>query len=277
MHEIQKKKCVKCIEVVSIVFIMLLFLSMKGIAAGNEDILYSEIMDVNALSVLLPDITERESSPFDFILDPFDLVYKTDAMRYGGGTVEGGATMLFHNEAGKYDFSNCSDWLSITNLGDEPVMVTISISISELAGIDLIDKDDFSENENPSIYFAVIDDQGNEQPISEEGESIICVKLGTGIYSFALTGTCNSSADWKETNVHPQIMVTWFVESMETKEKLDAEADKTLNENEGGLALEPEDLQQSSANEMVLIDEETDEIPGHELDSESINDSAPGE
>nr|WP_296437883.1 hypothetical protein [uncultured Acetatifactor sp.] len=78
------------------------------------------------LSVELPVIAEGEPSPFDFILDPWGLLYETSAIRYGGGAVEESATMLFHNKEREYDFSRYSDKLSIANPSGIPVIVTVS-------------------------------------------------------------------------------------------------------------------------------------------------------
>ena len=73
-------------------------------------------------SVMLPTIKEEiisvdlptvvDESPFDFYIDPQGLLYDTGAVRHGGGVVEEGAYLLFHNhDDGEYDFSGRSDRL----------------------------------------------------------------------------------------------------------------------------------------------------------------------
>lgn len=249
---------------------LLFFLPVKGIAAGDdsslsvmdEDTLSPQVMDDNTLSVVLPVVPEEEPSPFDFILDPYGLVYETGALRYGGGTVEEGASMLFCNEDGEYDFSSSSDRLSVTNLSEEPVMVTISASVSDLVGIELMEKNGFFEDKDPAIYLAMTDDQGNEQPVSEDGESMIRVKLESGVYSFGLTGACSLVADWREIDICPKITVTWRVDPVKTEEK-----EYIQNGDIEDLVPGMEDLQESPAND---IDHPVDGMTDHETGSEDI-------
>lgn len=68
------------------------------VSAAGGTILPVEVFGKDVVSVGIPVVPEGEKSPFDFILDPQGLIYETDAMRYGGGTVEEGATLLFHKD-----------------------------------------------------------------------------------------------------------------------------------------------------------------------------------
>lgn len=205
MYKRLKKRRAGCAGII----VMLCLFSINAAAAeGREDI----------LSVELPVVAEGEPSPFDFILDPGGLLYETDAMRYGGGTVEEGATLLFRNEEGEYDFSRYSDRLVIASEEREPVMVSLSASVSELDEMDLVGYEDLSESENPCMYLALTDDRGNEQPLSKEAEAVIRVELDAGVYSFGLTGACNPDADWQQVSVCPRVTVTWHIESARTEE-----------------------------------------------------------
>ena len=178
------------------------------------------------LAVELPIVERGETSLFDFILDPYGLLYETAALRYGGGRVEEGATMFFCNEEGEYEFSSCSDKLSIINHGETSVMVMVSAAVSDLEDIDLAEDAAFSGNGNPAIYLALTDDQGNECPIVEGEKAWIRTELGPGAYSFGLVGACNPKADWREVNVHPKVTVTWYVEPATENEEEEGETEK---------------------------------------------------
>lgn len=233
MHKKQKKQWIGRIGTGAIAAVMSLSLSMEAVASdvtatasdasGNEADVSPATTDRDILSMRLPVDLGDEPSPLDFILDPCGLLYETDAIRYGGGMVEEGATMLFYNEEGEeggYSFSSFSDMLTVMNQGKDPVMVTVSASVSDLEGIALAWQDEFSEDEDPSIYLALVDDYGNEQPISEEEGATICMEIDPGEYSFGLTGACDPDADWKEVGaVHPKVTVTWHVEPVEKEEE----------------------------------------------------------
>lgn len=184
------------------------------------------------LNVEMPIIEEGGKSPFDFILDPQGLLCQTGAERYGGGSVEEGATVLFCNKEGQYDFSKTSDWLTVTNKGVEPVTVTVSVSITGLSEISMREDKAFAEG-GRSFYLAIVDSQGNEEPISAEGETSVSFDMdavgedgGFVEYSFGLTGCCNPNADWKGISDRPVIKITWSVESRYSEEKNQIPEDK---------------------------------------------------
>lgn len=211
-------------------------------SAAGGTILPVEVFGKDIVSVGIPVIAEGEKSPFDFILDPQGLLYTTNAMRYGGGTVEEGATLLFHNSSGGYDFSRYSDKLTVTNESTVPVTVTISAYVSNLDGISLTENEDFSGNESQSIYLAIVDDEGHTRPISANGETAFswemeaapenayvyalneaaqtyerilsgsAAEIGFDTYSFGLVGACNPNVDWKKIAIHPTVTVVWRVE-----------------------------------------------------------------
>lgn len=214
---------------------LLLTLSLKTLAAENDGTVPS-VSGGDVINTILPTVSEGEKSPFDFILDPQGLIYETDAMRYGGGVVEEGATLLFCNQEGDYDFSRYSDQLTVKNQGIAPVSVTVSAYISDFEGIEIIGEEDFSESQACSVYLAVVDDQGNVQPLSAEGEVSInqvleaALEDGSATYSFRLTGACNPYADWQGVAVHPVVTVVWHVEPMPVQEdRATDEGEQTQN------------------------------------------------
>lgn len=177
----------------------------------NPKVRSCEMPDKNVISVELPDNINGENSPFNFILDPYRLLEQTDAMRYGIGSVEEGATLLFHNSVGEYDFSRFSDRLTVTNRGDTPITVTVSASVSDLGEIELADLNEFGRNSVGSIYLAIVDDRGNEEPILADQETSVSVELASGSYSFGLTGASDPNADWLEVSVHPKVTLIWRI------------------------------------------------------------------
>lgn len=175
------------------------------------------------ISVTMPTVNENEESPFDFIIDPQGLVYDTNAMLYGGGVVEEGAHLLFHNKnADEYTFSSCSDYLTVTNYSTDPVVITISAEIEGIGSIDLVPDMDFSVEEGCGIYLALVDDRGNEQPLSESEEVSISVEMNEELreYSFGLSGQCDTNAAWQDTSIHPRVKVTWQVESVNSNDEI---------------------------------------------------------
>lgn len=186
----------------------------------------------DVVTIQLPVITEYEESPFDFIMDPHGLLYDTDAAHYGVGAVEPGATLLFHNQEGEYDFSKYSDQLTIINQCAVPVRVTISARFTGLEGVKLVETPDFSGIEEPCVYFAIVDDKGNVSPLFVDGETSICFEMGFDTYNFGLTGECNPNGNWQGIeSSHPTITVTWRVEPVVTESE-DIESIEEVEETE---------------------------------------------
>jgi len=218
------------------------------------------------VAVKLPVVKEGEASPFDFLLDPCGLLYETNAVRYGGGLVEEGATMLFENSEGNYLFSRYSDKLSVVNESGVPVRITIEAAVSNLNGIELREHSDFSEDKNPAIYLAVVDDQGNEQPIFADESAVICVELTEGAYSFGLMGACNPDAPWWEMSVCPRVTVTWQVEPVLMKEEPEAQEEQE----------EPGKGMGSDSEDGVYSQDDVGDVSGNSPASEEVTDSVSG-
>ncbi|MEY8394159.1 hypothetical protein AALB64_04920 [Lachnospiraceae bacterium 45-P1] len=90
-----------------------------AVTEEKKDVISRTMTEKSAVSVRYPIAAGTEGSPFDFFLDPCGLIEGTEAMRYGEGRVEEGATLLFYNRNGEYDFSKESDKLTVLTL--EPV------------------------------------------------------------------------------------------------------------------------------------------------------------
>ena len=229
------------------------------VSAAESVVLPTYVLEQDIIAVDLPALQEEEGSPFDFIIDPQHLIFETGAEAYGGGVVEEEANLLFHNQTeGAFDFSRYSDKLTVVNRSTIPVMVTISADIADVGDIEMVQDKDFPEDGSPYMYLAIVDDEGNEQPVAEDGtvsmsvemqrapESVYAYTLNpeTGdyeyklsgasedadfdAYSFGLTGECSSDADWGKFFVLPKITVTWRVEPILTEE---ADEEKTEEEN----------------------------------------------
>lgn len=208
-----------------------------------------EVYGKDVVSVALPAISEDGESPFDFIIDPQGLIYATDAAKYGGGKVEENATILFRNHDGEYDFSRRSDGLTVKNRSNVPVVVTVTASIENLGDIELSGSTDYGDSDVCGMYLAIVDDEGNERPISEDGEISISTEMRKApedayiyrideengsysyelsrspeeidfdSYSFGLTGYCNPNGKWEDVSVHPVVKVTWKVEPVLSEEE----------------------------------------------------------
>lgn len=240
-----------------------------------------EVEKEDVISMVLPTVTEGEKSPFDFILDPLGLLHKTNAARFGGGVVEEGATLLFENKEGEYNFSRYSDRLAVTNRSTVPALLTISAQVTDLGEMHMVESDDFTDSDDCSVYLAVVDNQGNEHPLSADGEVTIQVemkaapkyayvyKLGDDLQSYqlvqskdfeetdfdtyflGLVGACNPNADWSDNiSAHPMVTVTWQIEPIIAEQE------------------------ETPTDERYTVQNEDDRIIGNE--SVSGNDSVPG-
>ncbi len=182
-----------------------------------------------------------EENIFDFIMDPQELIGKTDAAAYGGKRFEADATLFFRrsdDEAGN-DYSSSSDALTILNRGDTDVDVILKASIApdSIVGIALSDDPEFSDNTDASLYLALTDGE-TIVPIDSENGAVIETEI-YGIsegeepneYSFRLIGAVNKKGDWSEvTDVSPEVTVTWKVsmDGGDWMEETEAEAEESL-------------------------------------------------
>lgn len=255
--------------------------------AVESIMLPTQVVGNDVVSMSLPIVSDSETSVFDFILDPQGLLYSTDAVRYGGGTVEEGATLLFYNKEGDYNFSHHSDWLTVTNRSTVPVRVTITAQVTDLGDIRLVESADFAESTEPDIYLAIVDDQGNIQPLSDDGQASVSLEMDAApentyvfrldeethtyqygmsmdpnridfdTYSFGLIGACNANAEWQNISVHPTITVTWCVEPI-------------MPEQEDGFVEEESNTGDDSGDDNAPADESGNE--DNEVNQDNKND-----
>lgn len=259
------------VGLVGIITATMLFAHPINAHAIDTVTLPTEIYGEDVISVAMPAINENGDSPFDFIIDPQGLIYDTDAAKYGGGSVEEGATLLFRNHEGDYDFSRYSDRLTVRNQSNVPVIVTITASVDDLGEIEMVGSSDFEDYESCSMYLALVDDEGNERAVSENGEVSVSIEMHkapdnayiyrineeTGeyfyelsanseesdfdIYSFGLTGYCNPNGNWQDISVHPSIRVTWKVEPVMSEDDAGDEVDAVETEDTDD-AIEPMEI-----------------------------------
>ena len=269
--------------VISMMIAVLVLAPVKVSASEpvSADSMMLPITDEEIISVILP--TEGTESPFDFYIDPQGLIFETDAAKYGGGTVEEGANILFHNhKSDDYDFSSKSDPFKITNQSTVPVAVTITARIDDLGSIMMADDRDFPENQ-AVIYLAIFDDAGNEVTLSADEDVSVTVNMRAAsigaytyvydedaeeyrygylvnpgddyfdTYSFGLVGVCNESDAWAEISESPKVTVTWNVEPMSSDDEDDPEKEEQEQEQEVPEDMTEEDVFDEAAPEKEVF------------------------
>ncbi len=198
----------------------------------------NDVHPADVINVQLPIIGNE--SPFDFLIDPQNLIYLTDAARYGGGKVEEGANILFKNTQGDYAFSSKSDEQVITNRSNIPVRLSIRAEVSNLGGTEFVGSRSELTGDTPSLFMALADKDGIRSVITEYGEATIDVVLeaapdGTydfkwnedlekyeykvaneeadfDSFSFYIIADCNKDGDWGSVYGNPVISVSWMTE-----------------------------------------------------------------
>lgn len=217
----------------------------QGSVTGVGEVEGSVKTDV--YQVILPTDTQ---GIFDFILDPQGLINKTDGAAYDGKKFEANSTVFFRrsNEKEEVDYSNKSDFVTITNKSSIAVDVSLHVSISpaSIEGITMTEDKEFTDDTSTSLYLAVVDGE-NEVPIGkneltidatieaapdeayeyiydgDRNEYIYRLKDNLGgiefsKYSFQLTGAANGKGDWsKLEGAKPEVMVTWEIMPGDTR------------------------------------------------------------
>ncbi len=273
--------------------------------AAEGDILPTSKSDESIVQVALPTVSEEDSSPFDFVIDPQMLIYETDAAKYGGGTVEEGATLLFANREGEYDFSSKSDKLSVSNCSEVPVKVTIRAKLINVDDMVVRTDPDFEDSTECDLYMALIDDEGHLIPLKANEEIILNTELkqsiqptyvykenettgeheyilaeGTGTefntYSFGLTGTCNPNGSWEDISVHPRVLITWIIEPVSGNSNKESKTDPS-DEPEDTMEAIIEDSEETNEELTdtrvsdkivdVIIEEQIIEAPDSDIDN----------
>lgn len=256
------------------------------------------------ISVILPVVEERD--PFSFFIDPLHIFYNTFGNSGGDITVEEDTCLLFYNrDESEYTLSSQSDSLTIINKSTVPVEVTITAKLEDVNGISVMQEEIFEDRDVCDLYLALVDNEGNEQPLSEDGEVTVSVKLdkapldayayvldeNTGeyryvcqsgkvafdTYSFGLKGACNEKGDWTGINGTPHVTISWNVEPVnptgEESEEESVEKTGSISEN----TIPDEDVsekgEQSTAEQAVDSDKKPKEnaaVDGDEKSKENV-------
>lgn len=287
---------VSIITVIALPLAQIPAMAMEGGTEAFGSVMLPTIKE-EIISVDLP--TVGDESPFDFYIDPQGLLYETDGIKYGGGVVEEGAYLLFRNHNdGEYDFSRYSDRLSITNRSTVPVIVKITAKISDIGDLRMDQDGVFYGEDDVAIYLAIVDDEGNERVLSEDGEVSVEIEMNQApseaytyhydestdsyeyiyqsdeeisfdTYSFGLRGECNANADWRGTSACPRVMVTWSVDPV-YPENHDTSDTETENDKED-IEEEAEDSSEElSETEIQNIEEISDKEESTEETTEEI-------
>lgn len=201
-------------------FIAMIASSSVTIYANEPEL--TEVYGDDKIQVVLP--TDAVGI-FDFILDPQELIYQTDASAYEGQTFEEGATVFFKRSDGESleDYNSTSDAVTISNTGSAPIDVVITAGIKAQANDEFAMTDDreFAEDTRPSLYLALTDGE-TEIPIMGEEEEAAKLEItippaleeepGENEYSFRLTGAANKEGDWSRIKDTPfEVTVTWEI------------------------------------------------------------------
>ena len=287
------------LTIVALSFSRFTAMAMEGGTEAFGSVMLPTIKE-EIISVDLP--TVGDESPFDFYIDPQGLLYETDGIKYGGVVVEEGAYLLFRNHNdGEYDFSRYSDRLSVTNRSTVPVIVKITAKISDIGDLRMDQDGVFDGEDDPAIYLAIVDDEGNERVLSEDGEVSVEIEMNQApseaytyhydestdsyeyiyqsdedisfdTYSFGLRGECNANADWRETSACPRVMVTWSVDPV-YPENHDTSDTETENDKEDIEDIEEEaedSSEELSETEIQNIEEISDKEESTEETTEEI-------
>lgn len=198
------------------------------------------IVDEEVYCVVLPTQADNDDT-FDFILDPQDLINKTDHAAYDSINSVSGNQLYFTNDD---ELSGTSATLTVINKSSVDVNVTVEATVNDLAGgsddsayeISLADSADFADDAT-SIYLGLNVDADDAVALTaDDGASVTKTLAGApseyetkyedNAYAyvlkedadedafetleFSLTGACNTNADWTNAkDAVPSISLVW--------------------------------------------------------------------
>ncbi len=293
---IKKRKWHSLIIVIGSLIMMWCF----EVCADTSSVLPTNTVQEKLVAVDLPVVRSMEDSPYNFKLDPMKLIYATDAEKYGGGSVEEEATMLFHNSGGTYDYSSSSDKLTVRNRSTVPVKLSVIAIVGNPDHIKLLTENKYDDDDTCSMYMALVDDEGHEVPISQDGIAKIEFMLEAApenayvykyneqsdnydyvlskeesqiewpTYSFGLKGSCNPNGDWSEIKNAPFVEVKWEMEEAETEgndDSISSENTETVSGNETNTDDSVTSPETSTTPDMEIVyDSETNEVTNNIVD-----------
>ncbi len=169
--------------------------------------------------------------------------------------------------------------------------IKITAKISGAGDLRMDQDGSFEDEDDCAIYLAIVDDEGNERALSEDGEASVEVQLNKApleaytfrydeaansyeyiaqndgttsfdSYSFGIRGECNANADWSGISASPKVTVTWSVDPVYPDDIGSTEADKPEDEEKKG-----EEAEASSS------DTETEKKEGIETDQEQAEEN----
>ena len=193
--------------------------------------------ETEIVSVVLPIV--EDTNIFNFFIDPQNFLFRAYA-ETPNVYVEEGANLLFVRRADDNYYLGCeSDKLSVINKSTVPIVVTVTARFEGVNGLSLVEYNDFSHSTDCEMYLALIDDEGNELSLSEDGEVSFEIELdrapleayayeydeATGVYryacemreiefptySFGLKGSCNKDGEWYNITGKPEVLLSWNV------------------------------------------------------------------
>lgn len=136
----------------------------------NNDVDTISFVVSDVFSVALP-VISRNSTVFDFIMDPQSVIEKTGAARYDEGTHFEWNTLYFANineDGSLRGYSGMSDPLTITNRSTMAVDVTLEACLILPSGITLSSDPYFEDDPSANIYLALTDGRITV-PITSDG------------------------------------------------------------------------------------------------------------
>lgn len=236
----------------------------------------------------LPDLSKYKKSPFDFIMDPQQLINATNGARYGGKSFKKGSTLFFKNTNGDYDYSDASDMLEILNKGNTELTITVIARFTGSGHFKLSSNPFFNSNDE-YLYIALVDSEGNCIPINEYGFAINTITLQPGeedeitSYMFGLTGKCNEQANWRKVmNCTAELEVFYFVEGEDLSDEdelgdqiqdlIDSISDNSLSSN----SISENNAVAEKSNEELAnnTDDVNASVSDNSISSNSVSDNA---
>lgn len=203
------------------------------------------IVNEEVYCVVLPTQADNDDT-FDFILDPQDLINKTDGAAHAGIDSISGNQLYFTKDS---ELSGTSQTLEVINKSSVDVNVTVEATVNDLTGgsddsayeISLTDSADFADDAT-SIYLGLNVDADDAVALTaDDGASVTKTLAGAPDQyetkyedgyayvlkedadedafeklEFSLTGACNTNADWTNAkDAVPSVSLVWGFDKAE--------------------------------------------------------------